>query len=177
MDRTVRRLVRGLGVALVLVLAQACGNGGGEDDRGQGTAAQAPPAQAPRTSAAKPAARAPAPKPVHQKLAASGATDQVRAAVRERVSASGRKLELEDPRSGETLELVFDFVHAQVNSTAGGRYVVCTGFHTQGGTPYDVDYYVRAKDGKYLVEDVVMHKADRTAVLSDEQRTQLDRAS
>ena len=123
------------------------------------------------------AALPPAPKAASQKSAGGSATDQVRAAVRERVTASGRKLELEDPRSGETLELLFDFVHAQVNSTAGGRYVVCADFHTQGGTPYDIDYYVRAKDGKYIVEDVVMHKADRTAVLSDEQRARLDRAS
>ncbi len=125
----------------------------------------------------KPASRAPAAKAASQKPAESSSTEKVRAAVRERVAASGRKLELEDPRSGEVLELLFDFVHAQVGSTSGGRYVVCTEFHTQGGTPYDVDYYVRAKDGKYVVEDVVMHKADRTAVLSDEQRTRLDRAS
>jgi hypothetical protein len=54
---------------------------------------------------------------------------------------------------------------------------VCTDFHTAGGTPYDVDYYVRAKDGRYVVEDVVMHKADQTTVLPDERRALLDRAS
>ena len=50
----------------------------------------------------------------------------------------------------------FDFIHEDVNSTKGGRYVVCSEFHNSGGTPYDVDYYVGMKDGEYAVEDVVV---------------------
>jgi hypothetical protein len=177
MDRTVKRLVQGLCGVLVLALAQGCGDGGGQDGGDPGTAAKAPPKPPAGASATKPAARAPAPGAASQRLAASGGpTEEIRAVVRKRF-LSNRTLELEDPRSGETLELLFDFIHARVERTGGGRYLVCTDFHTQGGTPYDVDYYVRGTEGKFVVEDVVLHKADRTAVLSDEKRAQLDRAS
>ncbi len=178
MDRTVRRLAYGLSGVLVLALALACGDGGGQDSGGPGTAAKAPAKPPAGASATKPAARAPAPGAASQRLAAGGGpTEEIRAAVRNSVQASNRTLELEDPRSGETLELLFDFIHARVERTDGERYLVCTDFHTQGGTPHDVDYYVRGTEGKFVVEDVVLHKADRTAVLSDEKRAQLDRAS
>jgi hypothetical protein len=182
MDRTVRRLVHGLCGVLVLALAQGCGDGGGggggQDGGGPGTAAKAPPKPAARASAPKPAAGVPAPGAASQRLSADGSpTEEVRAAVRESLQASNRTLDLEDPRSGEALALLFDFIHARVELTGGGRYLVCTDFHTQGGTPYDVDYYVRGTEGKFVVEDVVLHRADRTAVLSDEKRAQLDRAS
>ena len=173
MNRTVRRLVRLLAVALVLVLALACGSGSKEGDPGQGTTAQAPPQPA-RTTA-----RDSAPSAKSRKQATSGLpANRAREAVRERVLGTDHSISLPDPHSGRPLDLTWGYViHQEVNSTTGGRYVVCTDFRTASGTRYDIDYYVGMKDGEYVVEDVVIHKADGAVVLSKEQRDRLDHAS
>jgi hypothetical protein len=170
MDGTLSRLVHWLAVALVLVLAQACGNGAGDGGSGQGAPAKAPPQQV------QTKARDSAPGAVSRKPAADAdVTEQVRTVVRERARGS-RSISLPDPDSGHPLELSFDFLRGGVTTTAGGRHVMCTEYHAPGGTPYDVDYYVGMKDGKYVVEEVVIHKADGAVVLSNDQRERLDSA-
>lgn len=184
MDRTAGRFARRLSVALVLLLAQACGNGSDEGTPGEGATAQAPPQPVQTTardSAPSPESRAPAAgNGLTQQVRDVRVAQQVRAAVRERVLETDNVIRLLDPQSGRELALTFDSghkdEHQELRTTNGGRYVVCVDFHTADGTRYDVDYYVGARDGKYVVEDVVMHKANGEIVLPHEQRDRLDRA-
>ena len=100
-----------------------------------------------------------------------------RETVREHVEASGRRMEFENPTRGEKVELAFDQVHSGVETTEGGRRVVCVDFRSADGTVYDADFYVdRAETtDALLVEDTVVHKVGDEDVLSASRRAELDR--
>lgn len=100
--------------------------------------------------------------------------EEVRQTIADWIDAREGTIELTDPASGEVLTATFDHVHEAVEPTPGGRYVACADFTGPDGTVYDIDYYVRAVDGEFLIEDWVLHKAAGETVLPDEERRRLD---
>jgi hypothetical protein len=97
--------------------------------------------------------------------------------VRAQITANGDRITLPDPTRGAPVDLVFDHVHDGVETTEGGRQVVCVDFRASDGTLYDVDYYVARPPagGDILVQDTVVHKVAGKAALSDEERARLNR--
>ncbi len=65
------------------------------------------------------------------------------------------KVRIEDPETGDTLELKLDKVHRKrLAKIAPGKYFVCADFKSEKGTIYDLDFFVRkkGKDKFELVE-------------------------
>jgi hypothetical protein len=70
-------------------------------------------------------------------------------------------LELEDPKTGETIPLEFVEMHQPVRYLKkDGHYFACTDFRRTGSTDeyYDVDFWVDEKTGRLKVSDVKIHK-------------------
>jgi len=103
-------------------------------------------------------------------------TEDVQSAILERIRGEKGTLRLENPSSGEPVDLSFERVHESVKRTPGGRFVACVDFLGPESTVYDVDYFVRFADGEYRVADVVMHKAGGESVLSADERAGLESA-
>lgn len=100
-----------------------------------------------------------------------------KAAISHAMMASGNMLTLQNPVSGEDVELRFHFVHDGVHETPGGRQAACVDFMDADGTTYDVDFYVTENpDGKFEVTDTVIHKIGDEEVLPAEERERLEQA-
>ena len=67
---------------------------------------------------------------------------------------------LKDDKTGQTLDLKFINAHQPVRKLDDGTYFACTDFRAAGTTDqiYDVDFWVKEKDGKMVVDQVRVHK-------------------
>ena len=67
---------------------------------------------------------------------------------------------LKDDKTGQTLDLKFINAHQPVRKLDNGEYFACTDFRAAGTTDqiYDVDFWVKEKDGKMVVDQVRVHK-------------------
>jgi len=105
--------------------------------------------------------------------------ENVKQTVREHIAGkqSGKrsgKAAFEHPRTGEDLEMSFDYVHDHVKQSEGGRYFVCVDYRGQDDTVYDVDYYLDESEGGLAIEDEVLHKIGDQNVISDARRQRLN---
>ena len=67
---------------------------------------------------------------------------------------------LKDDKTGQTLDLRFINAHQPVRKLDNGEYFACTDFRAAGTKDqiYDVDFWVKEKDGKMVVDQVRVHK-------------------
>lgn len=68
---------------------------------------------------------------------------------------------LKDDKTGDSLNLQFVGTHQPVRRLQGdGRYFACTDFRKPGTADqfYDVDFWLKEKDGRMLVDQVKLHK-------------------
>jgi hypothetical protein len=67
---------------------------------------------------------------------------------------------LKDDKTGQTLDLKFINAHQPVRKLDNGEYFACTDFRAAGTKDqiYDVDFWVKEKDGKMVVDQVRVHK-------------------
>jgi hypothetical protein len=67
---------------------------------------------------------------------------------------------LKDDKTGETLDLKFIDAHQPVRKLDDGTYFACSDFRAAGTKDqiYDVDFWVKDKDGKMVVDQVRVHK-------------------
>jgi YHS domain-containing protein len=67
---------------------------------------------------------------------------------------------LKDDKTGQMLDLKFINAHQPVRQLDNGEYFACTDFRAAGTTDqiYDVDFWVKEKDGKMVVDQVRVHK-------------------
>ncbi|HJT99064.1 MAG TPA: hypothetical protein VJ696_12185 [Rhodanobacteraceae bacterium] len=67
---------------------------------------------------------------------------------------------LKDDKTGETLDLKFINAHQPVRKLDDGTYFACSDFRAAGTKDriYDVDFWVKEKDGKMVVDQVRVHK-------------------
>lgn len=86
----------------------------------------------------------------------------LRAAIASELDSSirGGKLQILDTRSGEVRALTFVSLHDAVHRTGDGSAYACADFKDDSGRLYDVDVYVRAEDGGYRLNELVLHKAE-----------------
>lgn len=68
--------------------------------------------------------------------------------------------QLKDDKTGQTLDLKFINAHQPVRKLDDGTFFACTDFRAAGTTDqiYDVDFWVKEKDGKMVVDQVRVHK-------------------
>ncbi len=100
--------------------------------------------------------------------------DAVRSAIRTEIHTAGKRLELTDPRNGQTVEMEFNHLDKEVRKTRGGRYVTSAEYHGKDRTVYRVDYYVDKTDGHFEIEDVVMHRAGEQEVIPRVRHNRLE---
>ena len=67
---------------------------------------------------------------------------------------------LKDDKTGQTLDLKFINAHQPVRKLDDGTYFACSDFRAAGTKDqiYDVDFWVKEKDGKMVVDQVRVHK-------------------
>ncbi len=67
---------------------------------------------------------------------------------------------LKDDKTGQTLDLKFINAHQPVRKLDDGTYFACSDFRAAGTRDqiYDVDFWVKEKDGKMVVDQVRVHK-------------------
>jgi len=67
---------------------------------------------------------------------------------------------LKDDKTGQTLDLKFIDAHQPVRKLDDGTYFACSDFRAAGTKDqiYDVDFWVKEKDGKMVVDQVRVHK-------------------
>ena len=68
--------------------------------------------------------------------------------------------EMWDARTRRKRTFTFDNVHATVKELPDGSFFACVDAHDQAGVLYDLDTYVRPKDGSFEVLETLIHKRD-----------------
>jgi hypothetical protein len=70
------------------------------------------------------------------------------------------KLEILDPRAGETRTLTYVELHKAVKETGDGSLYACADFKDASGRLYDVDAFVHEADGSYVLRELVLHQVE-----------------
>jgi hypothetical protein len=77
-----------------------------------------------------------------------------------REEAVDGKIEILDPRSGETRALTLVKLHDTVHVTGDGSAYVCVDFKDAGGRLYDVDVYMSKTASGYERKELLLHKVE-----------------
>lgn len=98
-------------------------------------------------------------------LTKEGLADAIEAHVADEAEATGGLYVLQDPETGETLQLELDKVHEErLAEVAEDTYFACVDFVGQDGTLYDVDFFMKGESaGDLEYEDFSIHKVDGEA--------------
>ena len=88
--------------------------------------------------------------------------DAIEAHVEKVAAQHGGTYPIEDPKTGETLQLTLDKVHEErLAQTAPGTYFACVDFVAQDGTTYDVDFFMKGDSADDLeFQDFSIHKVN-----------------
>lgn len=71
---------------------------------------------------------------------------------------------INNSKTGESLNLNYDYVHESVKKTDDGRFFACVDFTDNTGNVYDLDFYLEEKDEELKVNEIVIHKKNGKSI-------------
>lgn len=71
---------------------------------------------------------------------------------------------INNEKTGETLNLEYDYVHQTVKKVDDGRYFACVDFKDNSGNVYDIDFYLKESDQGLGLDEIVLHKKNGKSI-------------
>ena len=85
----------------------------------------------------------------------------IQADIAEKSKDTGGIFMLSDPQMKKTWDLTLDHVHTdRLSKLSADTYFACVDMKDRGGKTVDVDFFLKAKDGKLEMTDTTVHKIE-----------------